>query len=100
MWGQTIGKQALPELRKGWRFTPTSGIWQSVWLEPVGEVSIERLKVTPDSDNGRVIVQVYPQGELKDFTFHVAIKDGGRVVASGKGTAGQDAIALRHEQNK
>jgi len=97
---QTIGKQALPELRKGWRFTPTSGIWQSVWLEPVGEVSVERLKVTPDSDNGRVIVQMYPQGELKDFTFHVAIKDGGRVVASGKGTAGQDVIALFKERPK
>jgi hypothetical protein len=98
MGDQTIGKQALPELRKGWRFTPTSGIWQSVWLEPVGQISIDRLKVTPNIDRGLVVVQLYPQGELKDFTFYVAVKDGDKIVASGRGGAGQDVIAVFNEK--
>ena len=29
-------------------YTPVTGIWQSVWLEPVPETSIERYSVTPD----------------------------------------------------
>ena len=35
MGDQTVGKQALPELRRGFRYNPNSGIWQSVWVEPV-----------------------------------------------------------------
>lgn len=31
-------------------YTSTSGIWQTVWLEPVPEVCIDRLKCIPDVD--------------------------------------------------
>ena len=34
--------------RGGMWYTPTSGIWQSVWLEQVPEVYVEKLKITPD----------------------------------------------------
>lgn len=33
-------------------YTPSSGIWQTVWLEVVPMVSIESLKITPDIDKG------------------------------------------------
>ena len=36
---------------KGIWYTPISGIWQTVWLEVVPEVSIEVLKLTPDLDD-------------------------------------------------
>src|SRR5438046_8315669 len=29
-------------------YTPTSGIWQTVWLEPVASAYIKELKITPD----------------------------------------------------
>jgi hypothetical protein len=32
-------------------YTPTSGIWQTVWLEPVAASSIEGLKLVPDLDS-------------------------------------------------
>src|SRR5262249_6063179 len=35
-------------------YTPTSGIWQTVWLEPVNETHIRALKFTPDVDKGTV----------------------------------------------
>lgn len=45
---QPRGKQSRkPE---GIFYTSTSGIWQTVWLEPVPEVCIDRLKCTPDLD--------------------------------------------------
>jgi hypothetical protein len=45
---QPRGKQSRkPE---GIFYTATSGIWQTVWLEPVPEVCIDRLKCVPDLD--------------------------------------------------
>ncbi len=35
--------------RGGMWYTPTSGIWQSVWLEQVPEVYVESLKITTDT---------------------------------------------------
>ena len=51
---QPRGKQ----VRKpgGIYYTPTTGIWQTVWLEPVAAVHIESLKIVPDVDTGRVWV--------------------------------------------
>jgi hypothetical protein len=44
--GQPRGKQvSKPE---GIWYTPVTGIWQTVWLEPVASSSIERLAMTPD----------------------------------------------------
>ncbi len=45
---QPRGKQSRkPE---GIFYTSTSGIWQTVWLEPVPETCIDSLKLTPDVD--------------------------------------------------
>jgi hypothetical protein len=45
---QPRGKQSRkPE---GIFYTPTSGIWQTVWLEPVPAICIDDLKSTPDVD--------------------------------------------------
>lgn len=40
------GKQC--KKRGGMWYTPTSGIWQSVWLEQVPQAYIEEIKLTPD----------------------------------------------------
>lgn len=45
---QPRGKQSRkPE---GIFYTPNSGIWQTIWLEPVPVLSLDRLKLTPDVD--------------------------------------------------
>jgi hypothetical protein len=46
---QAVGKQALPEIKKGWRYTPTTGIGQPVWIEPVPDTPITPLALTPRS---------------------------------------------------
>src|SRR5258706_4897590 len=39
-------------------YTATSGIWQTVWLEPVPVASIDSVKITPDVDGSRFLVSV------------------------------------------
>jgi len=98
MGDQTIGKQALPELRRGWRFTPTSGIWQSVWLEPVDTVSIEKLKITPDVDRKTVRIRASLKGKAENCKIEVAVLDGSRTAASGRGSA-REELAIQLEDN-
>jgi hypothetical protein len=52
---QPRGKQTLHP--KGIYYTPTSGIWQTVWLEPVPEIHIQWLTITPDIDKGEVRIK-------------------------------------------
>lgn len=51
--GVTVGKQADRRFEDSGRYTysPISGIWQTVWIEPVPQDRIVSLKSTPDIDN-------------------------------------------------
>lgn len=50
------GKQALnPD---GIMYTPSSGIWQTVWMEVVSQSYIQSLKLTPDIDKASLSVSV------------------------------------------
>ncbi|MCK7540587.1 MAG: hypothetical protein MZV63_61705 [Marinilabiliales bacterium] len=39
-------------------YTPSSGIWQSVWIEPVDNSWIGDLRIVPDIDNSTLTVTV------------------------------------------
>ncbi len=54
--GQPRGKQSRnPE---GIFYTACSGIWQTVWMEPVPTTSIDALRTTPDLDAGQLRIRV------------------------------------------
>lgn len=65
-------------------YTPVTGIWQTVWLEPVPETYIENIRVTPDIDKNRIEVQAIANAGATAARTEVKVKDGSRVVASGK----------------
>jgi hypothetical protein len=78
---QPIGKQhARPS---GIWYTPTSGIWQTVWIEPVPQAYIKSLKITPDVDKGEVEVIVDAVGINN---LRIDLKDGGNDLAMALGT--------------
>jgi hypothetical protein len=52
-----LGKQTLSP--GGIWYTPTSGIWQTVWLEPTPATRITRVDLTPDVAAGRLRVTVH-----------------------------------------
>src|SRR5438067_4718015 len=53
---QPRGKQVLNP--RGIYYTPVTGIWQTVWLEPVPAARIQSLALVPDLDQGAVRVGV------------------------------------------
>ena len=68
---QPHGKQTLKP--GGIMYTAVSGIWQTVWLEPVPTVHIESLKIVPDIDRGVVTITVNANREAKAQFF---VRDG------------------------
>jgi beta-galactosidase/beta-glucuronidase len=71
-------------------YTPTSGIWQTVWLEPVQGAHLTGLKITPDIDGGRVVVQPQTTAQLGKYTVEVIVHNQSGKVASGEGVPGRD----------
>ena len=45
---QPRGKQSRKFANAGCHYTRTTGIWQTVWLEPLPEVSLRRARITTD----------------------------------------------------
>ena len=71
-------------------YTPTSGIWQTVWLEPVSAAHLTGLKITPDLDKNEVIVKGLTHAGLGEYQIEVTVRDGFSRTASAKGRAGSD----------
>ncbi len=80
---QPRGKQVLHP--SGIMYTPTSGIWQTVWLEPVAETRIESLLLVPDVDAGCLRLTVGGTG-----TVEAVATDNGKQVAKVGGDAGTE----------
>jgi hypothetical protein len=73
-------------------YTPTTGIWQTVWLEPVHGDSIESFTAVPNIELHRLTVTVAPRGNVD--SVEVIALDAGRQVASAAGKPGGE-ISLR-----
>ncbi len=88
---QPRGKQVRKPV--GIWYTPTTGIWQTAWLEPVPPQSIQRLRITPDLDAASVRVEAVVAGEVAGLEIEATALDGGAVVGSARG-AGPLVIPL------
>ena len=83
---QALGKQIMPENRQGFRYQPTGGIWQTVWLEAVPEQSIRTLRLTPDIDAEKIDITV--SGErLENCQIQTIAYDGNQQIAETIGQA-------------
>ena len=78
---QPRGKQVSNP--QGIWYTPVSGIWQTVWLEPVSSHYIMNIKTTPDIDINRIRVEV--KTDYTDYTDKLEVKvfEGMHLVAMG-----------------
>ena len=72
-------------------YTPCSGIWQTVWLEPVAENHIESLRITADLDASTVSVTCRASANAQRPAENVEVRvlDGGKPVAAAMGKAGE-----------
>jgi beta-galactosidase/beta-glucuronidase len=82
---QTIprGKQYWHEQSESIFYTRTTGIWQTVWLEPVHPTRIDRIRWTPQIDRGDIDLELETVGVLGDTTeLEVTISFKGKVIIS------------------
>lgn len=89
---QPRGKQLMNP--QGIWYTPVSGIWQTVWLEPVPKQTyIDEVRLTPELDSGRVRVEALLDKPANDYTTAIRITalDGNQVVTSTIVRAGRTA---------
>ncbi|MFC6101303.1 glycoside hydrolase family 2 protein [Olivibacter domesticus] len=66
-------------------YTFSSGIWQTVWIEPVNKHFIQRIRLLPELDNGRLKVLVESDGAEK---VSAAAYDGKQLIAKTDATSG------------
>ena len=83
---QPRGKQVLNP--NGIWYTPVSGIWQTVWIEPVAKSHISGIKAIPNLDQKNIAVTVAAENCTTGDLVEVNILDKGKLVASATGLPG------------
>ncbi|GAA1261279.1 MULTISPECIES: PA14 domain-containing protein [Streptomyces] len=79
-----VGKQRLDP--SGIWYTPSSGIWQTVWMEPVAADHAADLKITPDVKASTATVEA--KGVRDGVPVTATAYDGKRRVATASGVTG------------
>ena len=88
-YGQPRGKQTTDP--RGIMYTATTGIWQTVWLEPVAVQHIDGLRMTPDIDNEEVTIRVNTENS-GNLTTEIKVFDGNNIVDVKNGPANSDIV--------
>ncbi len=82
---------------RGIFYTAVTGIWQTVWLEPVPTSYIAAVKTTPDLERGTVTVTPEFKGATDEVLYQVEVSLEGKTVASGKALGGQPVEVIMPE---
>lgn len=73
-------------------YTSVTGIWQTVWLEPVGQVYIKGLKTVPNVDGKTVSVWPEVEGDHNGDLIEVKVFNKGTLIGTGKSAAGEEVL--------
>ncbi|WHY74829.1 glycoside hydrolase family 2 protein [Fictibacillus enclensis] len=87
------GKQYWKEQSESIFYTRTTGIWQTVWLEPVDPVHFTSIRWTPDIDNGSIGMELEVSRLSENLKAEVRISFGGKVII-------QDLLSLHDTYTK
>ncbi|BCJ45800.1 hypothetical protein GCM10010168_57800 [Actinoplanes ianthinogenes] len=80
---QPIGKQTNNP--SGIFYTPTSGIWQTVWLEPTATSSLFSVDIYPNISGKTARVRVFTRGNVSGYSVLAEALAGSTVVGSSVG---------------
>lgn len=81
--GAPSGKQKTNE-KVIW-YTPSTGIWQTVWLEAVNDVHIEKLVITPDIDRKEININTHLSACTDDYSVALEVYEKGKFITSAVG---------------
>ncbi|MEU6525407.1 LamG-like jellyroll fold domain-containing protein [Streptomyces sp. NPDC046924] len=86
---QPTGKQHTRP--SGIFYTQSSGIWQTVWMEPVAERAVDNVVTTPDIDTGSLAVTVESESASSKARVEAVARDArGKVVGRVSGPANRE----------
>lgn len=90
------GKQSFRYENFGCHYTRTTGIWQTVWLEAVPPVSLLRPRITPDTGNGRFLLEQRVDGPAAGHRVRAVLSDqhGEAVRAEAAADSGLTALCV------
>jgi beta-galactosidase/beta-glucuronidase len=72
---QPRGKQAREFGPRGAIYVRTTGIWQTVWLEPVPDIALRRPRITPDVANSLIRLEQPISNNLPGLRLRAILKD-------------------------
>lgn len=84
---QPLGKQSTSYHSHGCLYTRTTGIWQTVWMEPVDGCGLASVYIVPDLDRKLFTMEPEFRAFADGLTFEAVVRDGSRVVGRAKGVA-------------
>jgi beta-galactosidase/beta-glucuronidase len=80
-------------------YTPITGIWQTVWIEPVPEESITDIYTTANIDDSTIEITVKSDQYQSGSDIVITVLDGTREIAAGEGlTRNPITISLENPQ--
>jgi len=87
---QPRGKQSQRYANYGCLYTRTTGIWQTVWMEPVPDPALRRPRLTPDVANGLIRLKQSLTGSRPGLQLRATLRDADGVVCTACNAAGGD----------
>ena len=84
---QTGGKQSTRYESHGCSYTRVTGIWQTVWMEPVAPQGLKQVTATPDVDQQQIVIRPEFLNESTQHTLTVTLLDGSKRIAQKSVTA-------------
>jgi beta-galactosidase/beta-glucuronidase len=84
---QPGGKQSEKYNSYGCMYTRTTGIWQTVWMEPVDVYGLQSASIIPDVDGARFIVTPTLYAVRQGLSFRVTLRDGQQVASQASSSA-------------
>lgn len=84
---QPRGKQV--QNPRGIWYTAVTGIWQTVWLEPVPRAHVTDIDVVTDVDSSRIELRVTAEEAPADDRVRAIVRAGARQIASAEGPVDQ-----------
>lgn len=73
-------------------YTSVTGIWQTVWLEPVAPAYIGKVASTPNIDANTVTVKTFSSEDTKNAFVEVRVLEGGKLISQGRGIPGNEVL--------
>ncbi|MBV9468499.1 MAG: hypothetical protein JOZ57_04590, partial [Abitibacteriaceae bacterium] len=90
---QPRGKQSQQYDNYGCFYTRTTGIWQTVWMEPVSRCSLRRPRITPEVDRSNFRLEMRITNNRPGLQLRATLRDGQGVIGTYSCITGMDLTA-------